>query len=66
MPHLAPLCAHPRRDPWWAKPRSGTPEPIAHAVAHGAGTNPFATRVLNRFSAGRSGMKTFGNRAWFR
>jgi hypothetical protein len=56
---FAALCTHPRRDPWWAKLRSGTPEPIAHDVADCEGTNPFGTRVLNRFWAWRSGMKTF-------
>jgi len=31
---MLPFCATQRSDPRWAKPRSETPEPIAHAVAH--------------------------------
>ncbi len=56
--HFAALCARQRRDPWRAKLRSGTPEPIAQAIADGEGTNPFGEGVLNRFGAWSSGMKT--------
>jgi len=44
-----PLCATQRSDPQSAKPRSETPEPIAHAVADGDCTDPFRDCVLNRF-----------------
>jgi hypothetical protein len=44
-----------------AKTRSETSEPIAHDLADGDCTNPFGERVLNRFRAWRSGMKTFSN-----
>jgi len=57
---ISPVPPH-RSDPRWAKPRSETPEPIAHDLADGDCTNPFRTRVLNRFWAWRSGMKTFSN-----
>ena len=60
---MLPLSPNPRSDPRWAKPRSETPEPIAQNLADGDWTYPFRTRVLNRFWAWRSGMKTFSKAA---
>jgi hypothetical protein len=47
-----PLSATQRSDPQWAKPRSGTPEPIVHAIADGDCTDPAGDLIVNRFGLG--------------
>jgi len=51
---FAPFCTNPRSGPQWAKPRSETPDPIAHDVADGDCTDPFGGGGLTRCWAWRS------------